>query len=244
MQPSEPLSADIKTLADWIYEQFRATDPIEVKNILATDYKFKYCVGENVETPDAVSRRVLERQYEEKTIPAGATEILMGAAAYIFVDGIARQYLYAKVLEDSKAAGMEYAKAEEAAANATADVQQLVEAAKLAIVGKVGYAAHNAPTSAPVLPNNPNAVKDDSGLQPQQTTAPAANTMTNTTSQPSAPTGDEDDDAFGDLDEDERFSVVPATESQDGKAHFFVDGKEVTNAEYNEARNAAKQPAA
>lgn len=38
----------------------------------------------------------------------------------------------------------------------------------------------------------------------------------------------------------DRFKVVPANESEDNKAHFFVDGKEVSNDEYNEAHNASK----
>lgn len=199
MQPTlEPLSQDIKTLADWIYEQFRATDPVEVINILDTPYHFRYCVNETIETPDQVTRRVVERQYEEKTIQPGATEILMGAAAYIFVDGVARHYLYQEVLKASTAKGLEYNKAEEQAANATADLQQLVEAAKLVIRGKVGYASSANATTAPVLPHNPTAIQDDNGMVPQQQNTVQQSPPANTT--PTEPVEDEgDDDAFANL---------------------------------------------
>lgn len=217
MQPSQTISQDIKSLADWVYDQFAATDPIEVQNILNKPYYFKYCVGETIETPDQVSRKVVERQYEEFTFQPGETKVLMGAAAYIFVCGIAPHYVLETKDQDSMG-----------------DLQSLVDAAQLAIIGKVGYAQHagetrnaalptaNAlPTQEPVIPagHNPNAVNDDDGNLPPQTTG--------------------DDDAFANIGSDDRFKVVPAGESEDGRAHFFIDGKEVTNTEYNEANNAA-----
>ena len=270
MQPTQPLPQDIKTLADWLYEQFRATDPIEVKNILGEPYHFKYCIGETIETPDQVSRKVVDRQYEEYTVQPGETRVMMGAAAYIFVDGVARTYLYRKVTADAKiplsegGMGLDHNKAEEQGANATADVQQLVEAAKLAIVGVVGYANHAVtpapavtrtpqPTSDPSAPagHNPNAIADNAGNIPAQpagneTPPPAATTA------PVLPPagGDDDDDEGGDPDafanlgnQDERFKVIPAAESEDKQAHFFVDGKEVDNATYNEANRAAQATA-
>lgn len=252
MQPSEPLPDDIKTLADYLYQQFRATDPIEVKNILDQPYKFKYCVGENIETPDASTRRVLERQYEEITLQPGETRVLMGGAAYIFIDGVSRTFLYKKVLKDLQkvkskgGAGLEYAKAEEQAANATADVAQLVEASKLALVGRVGYAQHavpqNAPGRQPIQSNqapaghNPNSIADNNGNIPPQT--PAAPEV------PPAGGQSGSDDAFanaGGSGQDEGTYVVSATDSEDGKAHFFVAGQEVDNVAYNEAVNASRQ---
>ena len=184
MQPSQTISQEIKTLANWIYEQFKPTDPIEVQNILDKQYYFKYCVGETIETPDQVSRKVMERQYEEHTFEPGETMILMGGAAYIFLAGIAPNY----VLQTK---GQE----------AMGDIQALVDAAHLAIIGKVGYTKHSEPvctagaisnpTIRPITPvqeptapagHNPNAVNDDDGNLPPQT-----------------PTGNEDDDAFAQL---------------------------------------------
>jgi hypothetical protein len=165
MQPSQnTISQDIKTLADWVYEQFNPTDPIEVQNILDKPYHFKYCVGETIETPDQVSRKVVDRQYEEITFEPGETKILMGAAAYIFVCGIAPQYVF-----------------QISGADATGDIQQLVDAAALAIIGKVGYSRHaevaaaprnagtptlqRTPVNEPSAPvgHNPNVVADDEG---------------------------------------------------------------------------------
>ena len=171
MQPSQiTIPQDIKTLADWVYTQFNPTDPIEVQNILDKPYHFKYCVGETIETPDQVSRKVVDRQYEEITFEPGETKILMGAAAYIFVCGIAPQYVF-----------------HINGAEATGDIQQLVDAAALSIIGKVGYsrrtetaaAPANAglptvartPVSEPTAPvgHNPNSVVDDEGNLPPQT---------------------------------------------------------------------------
>jgi hypothetical protein len=165
MQPSQnTISQDIKTLADWVYEQFNPTDPIEVQNILDKQYHFRYCVGETIETPDQVSRKVVDRQYEEITFEPGETKILMGAAAYIFVCGIAPQYVF-----------------QISGADATGDIQQLVDAAALAIIGKVGYSRHaeaaaaprnaglptlqRTPVNEPTAPegHNPNVVADDEG---------------------------------------------------------------------------------
>jgi hypothetical protein len=153
MQPTEPLSQDIKTLQDYLFQQFKATDPIEVQNILDKPYYFKYCVSENIETPDPLVRRVTEREYEEHTFAPGESKVLMGGAAYIFVAGVAQQYVF-----------------ETQGADATASIAALVEAAKLVIIGRVGYAK-----SQPVAPtvnqpaHNPNVVKDDSGNMPVQT---------------------------------------------------------------------------
>lgn len=228
MQPSEPLPDDIKTFADWIYQQFRATDPIEVKNILGVPYKFKYCVGETIETPDPLVRRVAERQYEEITLQAGETRVLMGAAAYIYVDGVARTYLYKKVLNDLQVpkseggvAGLEYNKAEEQAANATADVGQLVEAAKLVIIGKVGYANHAVPQHSAVggtpiatgqapAGHNPNAMADNQGNIPaQQPVSP-----TQPTTAPELPPADDDGDAFANMDSGDQGDDKPTINTE------------------------------
>lgn len=220
MQPTPTISQDIKTLADWTYQQFKPTDPIEVQNILDKPYYFKYCVGETVETPDQVSRKVVDRQYEEITFEPGETKILMGAAAYIFIGGIAPAY----VLQTKSQEAM-------------GDLAELIAAADLAIIGKVGYARHAegttpvtnklaTPVSEPSAPvdHNPNALADNVGNIPKQTEND----------------DDGDDDAFANLGTtDERFVVIAADDSDDGKAHFFVDGNEVTNAEYNKAHNAA-----
>lgn len=222
MQPSSSadLNQDIKTLADWLYEEFRATDPIEVKNILDTPYFFKYCVGETIETPDQTTRKVVDRQYEEHTFQPGETMVLMGSAAYIFIDGLARSYVYKKVTAESKipladgGMGLDHAKAEEQGANATASVEQLVAAAKLAIVGRVGYATHATPqapaagitrvpmpTSEPTAPgnHNPNAIADNNGVIPGQVVGNETPTVGNATTAPELPTSLEDDDAFSDL---------------------------------------------
>lgn len=193
MQPQKTISQDIKTLADWTYEQFKPTDPIEVQNILDTPYYFKYCVGETIETPDQVSRKVVDRQYEEITFEPGETKILMGAAAYIFLGGIAPAY----VLQNKSQEAM-------------GDLQELINAAELAIIGKVGYQRNvdakapvankqTAPVSEPSAPadHNPNAVVDDDGNLPPQTP------------------GDEDDDAFSNIGE-------PATEFVLGDDHYDV----------------------
>lgn len=152
MQPTEPLSQDIKTLQDWLFTQFKATDPLEVQNILDKPYRFKYCVSENIETPDPLSRRVLEREYEEHTFEPGESKVLMGGAAYIFVSGVSQQYVF-----------------ETQGADATANVAALVEAAKLVILGRVGYAkSENVAPTVPSVPHNPNVIKDDEGKLPDQ----------------------------------------------------------------------------
>ena len=225
MQPSQTISQDIKTLADWVYEQFRPTDPMEVQNILDKPYYFKYCVGETIETPDQVSRKVTERQYEEHTFEPGETMTLMGGAAYIFLCGIAPAYVLQTKSQD-----------------AMGNLQDLVDAASLAIIGKVGYSKHAeplqhkavastsvrpiTPVSEPTGPagHNPNAVVDDDGNMPPQVPTDTG----------------ADDDAFADLGAPTKFSVTPADESDDGKAHFFIEGKEVSNAAYNKAINADK----
>lgn len=212
MQPTEPIPSDIKTLADWIYQQFGATEPVEIQNILPERYFFKYCVGEEIATPDPVTKQVMDRKYEEMWFEPGESKVLMGGAAYIFIDGVARQYVFHKK-----------------GADATGDLAQLIQAAKLAIVGKVGYGSKV--VEKPAYERNeqaPAAIKTDQ---------PVMN------SQPPAETEDEPDDAFGDIGTDDRFKVIPATESEDGKAHFFVDGKEVDNKKYNEAMHAANKPA-
>ena len=117
MQPTTQLPSDIKTLQDYLFTQFKATDPMEVQNILSKPYYFKYCVNEEVETPDPVSRRVVNREYEEVTLEPGETKILLGGAAYIFLGGIAGQYVF-----------------ETQGADATGDLAKMVDAANLAIV--------------------------------------------------------------------------------------------------------------
>lgn len=156
MQPTEPIPSDIKTLQDYLFTQFKATDPIEVQNILSKPYYFKYCVSEDIETPDPVSRRVVNREYEEITLQPGETKILMGGAAYIFLSGIAGQY----VLEtDSQ--------------DAIGDLAKMIAAAKLAIVAHVGYAKTTQAPAAPAQPaqHNPNAIADNTGTLPPQTGA-------------------------------------------------------------------------
>lgn len=212
MQPDQPLPSDIVTLADWIYKQFKPTDPIEVQNILPEPYFFRYCVGEEIATPDAVSRQVLDRKYEEFTLEPGESKVLMGGAAYIFVDGVARQYVF-------KTEG----------ADATGDLARLVKAASRAIIGNVGYSRNAAQdATAPAKPTNqvPPAIATD---------LPIVGTETTTTV-------DEDEnvsgDAFDNLNDESRFEVIPPAD-KNGKARFLVDGNEVTQDEYNEARNAA-----
>lgn len=210
MQPQEPIPSDIKTLADWIYQQFGATEPVEIQNILPERYFFKYCVGEEIATPDPVTKQVLDRKYEEMWFEPGESKVLMGGAAYIFVDGVARQYVFQKH-----------------GADATGDLSILIQAAKLAIIGKVGYGQKTMETPTQPIKNEqpPVAIKTE---QPVVNTTPPPETGT-----------DEQDDAFGNMGADDRFKVIPATESEDGEAHFFIDGKEVSNSKYNEAFNAA-----
>ena len=223
MQPTPTISQDIKTLADWTYEQFKPTDPIEVQNILDKPYFFRYCVGETIETPDQVSRKVVDRQYEEITFEPGETKILMGAAAYVFLGGIAPAYvLQTKTPE------------------AVGDLQELVNAANLAIIGKVGYARNAAqapaisqqerPVNEPTAPagHNPNAVADNDGNMPPQTPATGQET-------PPADDGDEDDDAFANMGNDN----PPATEFQIGDDLYKVttNGRGMKNGQFisNEA---------
>lgn len=159
MQPTTQLPSDIKTLQDYLFTQFKATDPMEVQNILSKPYYFKYCVNEEIETPDPVSRRVVNREYEEITLEPGETKILLGGAAYIFLGGIAGQYVF-----------------ETQGADATGDLAKMVEAAHLAIVQKVGYEKASKPApaqtaqTAPTTPHNPTAIADNNGQLPPQTT--------------------------------------------------------------------------
>ena len=217
MQPNIVISQDIKTLADWVYEQFSPTDPMEVQNILDKPYYFKYCVGETIETPDQTTRHVVDRQYEEITFEVGETKVLMGAAAYVFVCGIAPAYVLQTKSQESMG-----------------DLAQLAEAAALSIIGKVSYSRNATPikvNTPPVVPivdtsapsdHNPNALVDNNGDMPVQ---------------------GNDSDAFAEIGtkDTDRFTVVSANHSDDGKAHFFVDGVEVTNAAYNKASNAANK---
>lgn len=244
MQPTEPLDQYVKTLPDWIYDQFKATDPVEVKNILDTPFEFKYCVGETVETPTQYERKVIDRQYEVKTLMPQETIVLMGAAAYLFVDTVARTYLYKYVTEKAKkpiadgGMGLDYLKAEEQGANATADVAQLVEAAKLVIVGKVGYASHTTPT-APTVPHNPTAVADNNGLIPSQENTGKEMASVSQIKTPMTPEQSTDEDAFATIGKQKEFRVVPAKESEDNIAHFYIDDIEVDNVTYNEQLNAS-----
>ncbi len=212
MQPQE--LEGIQTLADWIYQQFAPTDPIEVQNISQDDYNFRYCVGEDIVSSDPTSKQVVERKYEEKYFKPGETAILMGAAAYIFVDGVARRYVF-----------------EQSGAEATADIAQLVTAAKKAIIGKVGYSTTTPLTSTKIdteelrdrggvpVGHNPNAVKDNAGDLP-----PATNSES------------EFEDA--NVDDEPELRVVPADKETGEPAKFFIGDQEVTADEYNEAQNA------
>lgn len=218
MQPEQ--LEGISTLADWVYDQFAPTDPIQVTNILDEPYKFKYCVGEEIVSPDPTTKQVVSRRYEEKTIPAGDSIVLLGAAAYIFVDGIARTYTF-----------------KHKGAEATADIAQLVEAAKKAIVGKVSYSQTPAVPVAPKeddrggvpVDHNPNAFKDDKGNLP-----------------PTQSTDGEEEFADANLSGDD-LKVIPAVKADPDKgveeqpARFFIKGKEVSSEEYNEAQNAQNQ---
>lgn len=227
MQPDTKSNVDLagaQTLADFIYAQFPATAPIEVQNILPKPYYFKYCTDEDIIAPDQFSKKVRERKYEEKTVEPGESITLLGGAAYIFVDGVARAYVQQKFGDA-----------------ATGDLEKLAQAAKLAIIGQVNLNNRQALPNAPAIPqggqapsdHNPNSVKDDQGQLPAQTGAD--------NTQDEVPFADDDTDG-NDSDGSDRFNVVTADESDDGQAHFYVDGKEVTNQEYNEAVNAAGQP--
>ena len=111
-------------------------------------------MSEDIETPDPVSRRVVNLEYEEVTLQPGETKILMGGAAYIFLSGIAGQYVF-----------------ETDGADATGDLAKMIEASKLAIVAHVGYAKSTpapAPSAQPAQ-HNPNAINDNEGNLPPQT---------------------------------------------------------------------------
>lgn len=204
MQPTEPLSQDIKTLQDYLFTQFKATDPIEVQNILDTPYRFKYCVSENIETPDPLQRRVVDREYEEHVFAPGESKVLMGGAAYIFVTGVSQQYVF-----------------ETQGADATANVAILVEAAKMVVLGRVGYAKSE--RTAPVaqtVPHNPNSIKDDSGNLPAQSNVEQSGA------------GTPDDDAFASI------STNPPVTEFEHEGNFY----DITaNGRYRMNKNFVKQ---
>lgn len=239
MQPDQPQDRDIQTLADWIYAQFKPTDPVEIQNILPTPYYFKYCVGENVVTPDPVSRQVLERQYEEHTLEPGESKVLMGAAAYIFVDGVAREYVFNKQ-----------------GAEATADIPKLIKAAQLAIVGVINYTSNaqkrHMEATAPTVRRVP-----DEELEPQVPAGHNPNTMA---SDPAADVGhtpataiEEPEEAFDSADDTPADQPAASAFEHDGHAYDTItmangavryrkDGTFVKEPEYlaaQEAYNAA-----
>lgn len=159
MQPTKPIPSDIKTIQDYLFQQFSATEAVQVQNILSTPYFFRYCVNEEIVTPDPISRRVVNREYEEHTFEPGQTMTLMGGAAYIFISGVANQYVF-----------------EKHGAEATGDIAKMIQAADLAFIQKVSYEQPKPVTrveapSQNVGNHNPNAVNDDNGnLPPQQNT--------------------------------------------------------------------------
>ena len=222
MQPTQPLSSDIKTLADWLYERWSATDPIIVKNILDTPYSFRYCASEEIETPEQNVRRVMKREYAEITFEPGEEKVILGAQAYLFVDGIARTYAFKRETDP------------EIAANATADLSKLVECAQLAIIGKTGYNNQVTPVGivdtvrAPepiVPPHNPNIIP--TGEQTEQNTS--------------------DPTPFGDLNSQPQdvYTTLPAISANKAKelgkqprdAVFLKNGEEITFEEYDKAVN-------
>lgn len=162
MQPPQ-IDQDIQTLADWIYKQFGATEPVRVMNILSKPYYFKYCVDEDVEMPDPNIRKVRGRHYQENTLKPGESITLLGGAAYIFVDGVARAFTQERYGD-----------------NAAGDLAKLVDSASKVIVGKVDYQGgqlvNDKPTVKPETPadHNPNVVADETGAQQTNTYTPPA----------------------------------------------------------------------
>lgn len=228
MQPStEILSNDIKTLADWIFQQFAPTSPVKVKNILDTPFDFRYCVGEDVVTPDAVSRNVLNRTFQVFHFEPGEEQILMGAAAYLFVDKIARQYVFIKEGGES-----DDPIKKTVAAGYMANVAVLVEAAKLAISSDaVTYTSNPTPTAQASEP-----LRDASQLSD----APNETTTATTLASGSDDGADALDALNNDKSIDERFRVVPPDPASGRpNAQFYVDDEEVSSDEFNKARNEA-----
>lgn len=170
MQPAiaQP-QADIKNLMDWLFTQFKATDPITVKNITSQPYHFKYCTGEEINTPDQFTKVVLDRTYDERDIAPGEELNLLGGAAYVFVDGVARAYLYESTLEQTE--GDEKEK-QRAAGNALGAVVKLIEAAEKVIVGKASIVGAKTPAraqeTAKSAPEGQNTLLD----APQTSTGP------------------------------------------------------------------------
>lgn len=155
MQPTKPIPSDIKTVQDHLFTLFKAVQPVEVQNILTKRYFFRYCVNEEIETPDPVSKRVVRREYEEKFFEPGETAVLMGGAAYIFLAGVAQEYVF-----------------EKHGAEATGDLAKIIEAAELAFVQPVSYEQPTARVNKPIAQtsaqHNPNVVKDNNGALPPQ----------------------------------------------------------------------------
>jgi len=226
MQTTQPLDSKIKTLADWLYDQWAPTDPIIVKNILDEPYFFRYCVNEEIETPEQNMKRVLRRDYQEITLEPGQEHILIGGQAYLFVDGIARTYAFKSE------------KNPEVAANATANIQRLIDCAQLAIVGKAGY-------NSQVQPIKPQA----SSVQPTAPVVPAHNPNVLQNDQPTG------DTPFGDLNSNpptapeipqDIYTTLPAISKNKAKelgvqprdAIFLKNGVEISQEEYNEGSHA------
>lgn len=130
MQPTKLKPEEIKNITDWLFNEIGATQQMEVKNILSTPYHFRYCTGEEIETPDEMTRSVVRRHYDERDFAPGDQVILLGAAARLFVEEVARQYLYETTYKATKE------EKEKAAAQALLDLPRMIEAAKKVIIGE------------------------------------------------------------------------------------------------------------
>lgn len=227
----ETLSTDIKTLADWVFQQFSPISPVKVKNILDKPFEITYCVGEDVVTPDPVTRNVLQRQYEVIRFAAGEEKIIMGAAAYLFVDKVAKEYVFIREGGESDDPIKKVA-----AAGLMANVAVLIEAAKLAISHEtITYATSSSAQDKPSeqLVNAGGDIKQETATTP-----------------PVTPPGNPQDDALdalngGNKTVEERFTVVPPDPASGRKdAEFYMDGEKVTSEVWNDERNKAVQASA
>ena len=168
MQPSSRLKPEeIKNITDWLFNELPATTLVEVKNISEQDYKFRYCTDENISTPDADTRIVLDRQYDERTFAPGETTMMLGAPARLFVEDVARTYMYETTYAATKGKPEDRDKA---AAQALLDLPRMIEAAKKVIVGEpeVVSSAQAKPRTAPKpAATKPAASKPAEPKQPQ-----------------------------------------------------------------------------
>lgn len=233
MQPTTTTKVPLEsatTLADYIHKLFPPTQPVEVQNILDSTYHFKYCVDEDIQTPDALSRKVMERKYDEKDVPAGGSVVLMGGAAFVFISEVANAYVFHKH-----------------GAEATGNIQLLAEAADKVLIGTVGYQTHAASQDSQKTvddsagkDHNPNVVKDDDGNLPP--TQPPATTSA----------GDEDDDEeeFAGLNsaaggEDRELvsldgNTYAKETAADGSVSYTKGGEPIDQAEFEAARAATE----